>query len=433
MNEEYLKRMQEYLGNLFPKYLEALNNKNIRGLRLNKMVDKDYFDKIKDFKTEEIKDLPNSYKVLDEIKFGFHPLHHAGFFYIQDPSAMLPPLLIDEIKDKKLILDLCASPGGKAIELASICQDAIIVSNEIDYKRAQILYSNVERMGLKNVIVISNEPKTLLKQFSSCFDLILLDAPCSGEGMIRKLDFDLKWSQDYVNKCAKLDLELIDICDKLLKKDGLLIYSTCTFSKEEDENIILELVNNYQYETIEIKEELKKYVSSGFIPNTYRIYPFNNFGEGQFMGVLRKLSGNIKNIPTEYKNYKNEIFDHFCFANLGFKIEDIIIIDNIIYYQNHLKLNELKVLNYGAKLGEINKNIFKPDHYFFKAFGNSFKNKLEIDFLDDRVNRYLHGEQIEADVLDGYGVIILNQIPLGGFKAKNKVLNNLYPKGLRNF
>ncbi len=436
LNEVFLKRMQEYLGSEYEAFLASYNENNIRSLSLNKsVISNELFESIFDLKIEKIPYLDGGYYLLDEnVKMGFHPLHHAGAFYMQDPSAMCVVEAID-IPSNFLVLDLCAAPGGKSIQLASRLTNGILISNEIDKERAKALYSNIERMGLSNVVVTNNTPADFLVNFENTFDLILIDSPCSGEGMFRKypLSQDL-WSLENVNICHKRDIEIVDIAHRLLKKNGILIYSTCTFAKEENEDIISYLIEKYDYKQVDICDRLKSVLKEGFIPKTYRIYPHLIKGEGQFLAVLKKTSGEEKQLKNFNKFSKVKEFEEFCNKNLSIIINNIIKRkDDLYYYVAPFDLTGLRVLNYGVKLGELYNKRFIPNHNFFKSFSNYFLNHINFDYKDAIICKYLHGEQVSYEVANGYGVIKINNISLGGYKASSNNLNNHYPKGLRNY
>lgn len=436
LNEKFLQRMKEYLKDEYEAFISSYNNKNIRALTINEnVITKEEFENIFDLKISKIPFLPNSYYLLeDDVKIGFHPLHHAGAFYMQDPSASCVVESID-IPENFVVLDLCAAPGGKSIQLAQKLKNGVLFANEIDNSRAKILYSNIERMCLNNVVVTNNKPSDYLKNFEESFDLILVDAPCSGEGMFRKYPESQElWSLDNVNLCSTRDREILDIAYRLLKKDGILLYSTCTFAKEENEDIIEFLVNDYGFTQLDIKDTLKSVLKEGFIPKTYRFYPHLLEGEGQFLAILKKNCGGVKNPKT--LNKKEVIKEYLEFEKTAIKTSLNPIIRrnlDVFYSASNYDLSSLKVLNFGVKLGELNGKRFVPNHNFYKAFSNLFNNQISIDFRDEIVRKYLHGEQIQLDIKNGFGVLKINNIPLGGFKASNQNLNNHYPKGLRNF
>ena len=216
LNELFLNRMKDYLKEEFDAFLESYNNTNIRALTVNNNVlSNEMFESIFDLNIQKIPFVKNGYYLVeDNVKLGFHPLHHAGAFYMQDPSAMAVVESVDFPSDL-FVLDLCAAPGGKSIQLAQKLQNGTLISNEIDLKRAKILYSNIERMGLKNVIVTNNKPSDFLRNFEGCFDMILIDAPCSGEGMFRKYPESQElWSLENVRVCHDRDIEIVDIANK---------------------------------------------------------------------------------------------------------------------------------------------------------------------------------------------------------------------------
>lgn len=436
LNKDFLERMKEYLKEDYEAFIQSYDKKNIRAFTVNEsQISKEEFESIFDLKISKIPFLDNGYFLLeDDVKLGFHPLHHAGAFYMQDPSAMSVVESID-FNDNLFVLDLCAAPGGKSIQLAQKLKNGVLIANEIDPTRAKALYSNIERMGLKNVVVTNNKPQDFLKQFKGSFDMILIDAPCSGEGMFRKYpESQALWSLDNVNLCHNRDIEIVDCANELLKTGGILLYSTCTFAKEENEDIVKYLVDKYDYEQLDIKDNLKKVLKEGFIPKTYRFYPHEISGEGQFLAVLKKITGNIVE-PKKY-NKKESVkeFDEFQKANLKQSITNLVRRkDDIFYSATSFDLSSLKVLNYGVKLGEVTNKRFVPNHNFYKSFYYLFNMQIDIEFSSDLVKRYLHGEQIQYDVKNGFGVLKVNGIPLGGFKASNSNLNNHYPKGLRNF
>ena len=436
LNEVFLNRMKEYLGHEFDAFLDSFNDPNIRALQVNNsVISNEEFKRIFDLEIAKIPYLDNGFYLMEEnVKLGFHPLHHAGAFYMQDPSAMSVVESVD-FPDNLIALDLCAAPGGKTIQLANKLSNGIVVSNEIDSTRAKALYSNVERMNLSNVVVTNNHPKDFLKHFEGVFDLVLVDAPCSGEGMFRKYPESQElWTLDNVQLCHNRDIEIIDIAISLLKKGGLLIYSTCTFAKEENEDIVSYVLENYDFTQIDIKENLKSVLKEGFIPKTYRVYPHLVKGEGQFLAVLLKESGDVNSPRRVSKFVKNIELESFMKKSLSCNLNNVIQKgDNLFYSAIDFDISSLKVLNYGVKLGEIFNKRFIPNHNFFKAFSDLFVNHLNLDFKDELVRKYLHGEQIQADVDNGFGVLTINGVALGGFKATNNNLNNYYPKGLRNF
>ncbi len=434
MNEEYLNRMKTILKDKYELYIKALEEEPLRSIRLNN-IDYEIFTQNIDISLEKIPYDKDGYYLNNDKKYGNHPYHHLGAFYFQEPSAMMPVNLYD-FKGDELVLDLCASPGGKSSQIARRIPNGILVSNEIDSTRSNILFQNLERMSFSNVYITNNSSLDLANTFPNTFDVILVDAPCSGEGMMRKdsVARDM-WSKENVDLCAKRDIEIINNANKMLKSGGKLIYSTCTFSKEEDCDIVNYIIS-LGYKLLPIKEELYKYGEPGFLDNTLRVYPFNK-GEGQFMAILEKTSEN----SGSFKRFKKtidkdiQIVNKFIEDTTTLKTKDL----NIVKYKNRYYISvldvdnkKLNVKNLGVELGEVVKNRFEPYHHFYKVLGKYFKNKLELSILDSRVDHYLKGEEIVAEMPNGYGVFIIDNNVLGGFKASNNHLKNHYPKGLRN-
>lgn len=290
MNEMYLKRIESYLSSDdYKRFIDTFDDSPKYGFTLNhkKLYDStlDFFDIIKNWNLTRIYDSGKySYFTYDKetleekgIYPGKHPLYHAGLYYIQEPSSNMVLKDID-IKEDNKVLDMCAAPGGKSIQaLYSLDKDkgGMLYANDIDSKRIKAVYSNIERMGFLDTAKIYNKnPKYFLDEYSEYFDLVILDAPCSGEGMMRKSEIARsQWSIPLIEKCSKIQKELIDIATMLVKKGGILSYSTCTYAKEEDEDNVAYLLDKYKdYECI----------------NEKKIYHFENIGEGQFYATFKR-------------------------------------------------------------------------------------------------------------------------------------------------
>lgn len=433
MNEIYLERMKEYLGSLYNDYLESLKKEPVRSIRLNN-IDIDTFLKNTNMPLEKIPYDIDGYYLNDNLKYGTTIYHHAGGFYFQEPSAMMPVNLYD-FKGDEIVLDLCASPGGKSSQVLRRIPNGVLVSNEIDKKRSDILFSNLERLGFKNAVITNNSPKDLAKVFNGFFDVIVLDAPCSGEGMMRK-DEDARnqWSLENNKICHDRDIEIINEANKMLKKGGKLIYSTCTFDKAEDEEMV-EYIISLGYHLIPASDVIVNNSYKGFINNTYRFYPMKR-GEGQFMALLEKDSDEAFKPLKKLSNVNDKDLDvvkKFIKDNLTTTFKNIIKVGNYYYLAGlDADLSKLKVRNYGVELGEVEKGRFIPHHHMFKALGSFFKNKVVLDYNDPRILDYLHGEEIMVESSNGYGVLMVDNLVLGGFKASNGHFKNHYPKGLRN-
>ena len=428
MKEEFLKLMTNLLGDDYDDFIKSYNENPKRGLRSR--IDND-------IKKEKLKFGINEYMLLSDEKLGNSPIHHLGGIYLQEPSAMAPVNIID-INPNWNCLDMCASPGGKSGQIAERLTNGILISNEIDKKRCQILFQNMERMGYDNVIVLNNDPAYLVNNFKGFFDLIVLDAPCSGEGMFRKDSTAVDmWNLGNVEACAKRDELLLEYANAMLKKGGIIIYSTCTFSAEEDENQITNFLKKHDYSVVKPNNNVLESGVKGLIDGTIRFYPHNSVGEGQFMCAIKKNEEteaiNKKSKFKKLESNELKLVNEFLKDTVSNLELNLIKKNNQIYHLvSDVNLDNLNVLSYGVKIGEIDKR-FIPNHHFFKVFGKYFNNKLELKLDDPNVLKYLRGEQLDIEMKKGYGVIMIDGLSLGGFKSSDGVLKNLYPKGLRNF
>lgn len=428
---EFLNKMRTLLNEEFDEFEKSLNQPSVKALYVNQnKIDVDKFKNIVDFKIEEIPYEQAGFYI-DNQKYGRHPLHHAGAFYLQEPSAMFTVNAYN-FKGDELVLDMCASPGGKSIQIANRIPKGCLVSNEFVYARSQILFSNIERMGLKNVIITNEKPANLAKAYANCFDVCLVDAPCSGEGMFRKGDDVINhWNENLPTMCAKRQKEILISADKCLKQFGKLIYSTCTYSVEENEDIVNWLINNLGYSLIDINCDMPRGIN---MPNAVRLYPHKVKGEGQFVAVLQKNKENLEipsaglklNIDKSAENFVNSVltkkYDIYEFNKKSYFVPNVSLIKKNINY-----------VSLGVTIGENVKNRFEPFHNFFTAFGKNFKLQLNYDYNDLNIKKYLRGETLDVNLLDGYGVINASNCSLGGFKISKGMFKNLYPKGLRNF
>ena len=243
---QFTNNMKTLLGTDFEKYKKSMDEPSVRGLRINTIK-----TSIENFNAHFnlcVQDIPyekNGRVLLSQEKLGNLPIHMTGMIYMQEPSSMLPVSTIDYKGDEK-VLDLCAAPGGKSTQVASYVTDGLVVSNEIVTAIAKILFSNIERLGVKNSIILNDTPENISNNMQGFFDVVLVDAPCSGEGMFRKDNETIKeWSFDGILFNQERQLEILNCADKCLKQGGKLIYSTCTFSELEDEDVILKFLENH--------------------------------------------------------------------------------------------------------------------------------------------------------------------------------------------
>ena len=436
---EYLDYLKTILNEKEIELLEnAYDKEGLNGLRVNLL-------KATPDDISSIFELSKNHPFVSEafiydnnIRPGKDPLFNAGAYYIQEPSAMMPGYLI-EINENDKVLDLCAAPGGKSSQILSkLNNTGILVSNDISNKRAQILSENIERMGARNAYVVNEEIDKLEDKFYGFFDKVILDAPCSGMGMFRKnKEVKEDWTYNKALALSETNKKLIMQAYNCLKKDGMMVYSTCTFTKEEDEDVINYLLENTNASIIEIKQDESFYKSS--INGAIRLYPFKFEGEGHFICLIKCNDVHESNVRkgNKYASRKDiEIYKEFEKENLNIKLEGYFIKmgDDLHYLKEDLfSLDRLKVLRNGLHLGTIKKDRFEPNHALALALKKEdVKRFVDYDHLSVEVNDYLKGMTLKSTNQKGYVLICVNGISLGWAKDDNRILKNLYPKGLRN-
>ena len=437
--KEFIDKTKDIIPE-YEKFMEYLEQPNKKAITINtKKIGIEEFIKLFPYKITKIPYTKNGFYLEEDFKIGTNPYHHAGLFYSQDPAAQAPINSINIQSDWK-VLDLCAAPGGKSIQIAPQLTNGFLISNEYDKKRSQILYSNIERMGFDNVIITNDSSENISKQFEGFFDLIIVDAPCSGEGMFRKNDTSITdWSEKNIEKSVSRQKDILKNASTMVKKNGFILYSTCTYEPDENEKTIEWFTTNYNYEIINLNPTIDNYSIKGIktsvdTDKSRRFYPHIAPGEGQFVCLLKNNNDTSEksNTTSHKKPNPNElkIINEFL-KNIDKNIEPYII-NNKVYISPYNKLKDINIVSSGVQIGEVKHNYFIPNHNVFTTYGKYFKNKLNLTIDDSRLIKYLHGEEIQADVENGYGVILVDGYPLGGFKASNKNLKNHYPKGLRN-
>ena len=461
---EFENRMRTLLGDEFDEFAASYDGERYRGLRINALkmnaegrsASPDELELSAGY--ERIDWEPNGYYYNDADQPGKHPLHEAGVYYIQEPSAMAPvPML--RVMPGERVLDLCAAPGGKSTQLASALKGkGLLVTNEINPSRARILSENIERMGVPNAVVTNEAPAKLVPRFEGFFDKILVDAPCSGEGMFRKNDSALtEWSVANVKNCAERQAEILDCAAAMLKMGGTIVYSTCTFAPEEDE----ESVNNFVARHPEFK-----------LVKILRLWPHKVKGEGHFAAVLYKGEiaanegndgpenipegkgdggsenipkgkggGSSVNIPSimskgdakKIREYLEDIVCESCFEPGGIlgsgRLENYG--DSIYLVPSEMiSISGLKVLRPGLCIGTLNKGRFEPAHSLALAINPA--DCLRTVNLDVRgAADYIKGLTRNVEGEKGWTLVCVNGFSLAWGKNAGGILKNHYPKGLR--
>ncbi len=453
-SEKFKSRMKAILGDEYDSFIFEIENRDaIKGARVNETkISTDEFLKITKLDVTPISYTSDGFILNSGDGVGNTPEHHSGMIYIQDPGAMATANALD-IKNGYRVLDMCAAPGGKSGQAASKIGDGgFLLSNEFVPKRAKIIVSNFERLGIKNAIVTSLDTSELPKLFSDFFDLVIADVPCSGEGMFRKSSEALdEWSEENVESSAKRQKEILKNAPSLVKRGGYLLYSTCTYSIEENEAVVDDFLKaNPDFSLVDVLEELKQKTSDGIIfQGAYsnelnkcrRFYPHKSLGEGQFIALMQRASGS-SNEKILYKDTANAPSKEEALAIKKFFSENLIeeprgkaikVGENLVFSSHGMPIPPRSVFSAGVLLGTVEKGRLIPSHQFFSAYGNLFIRRENLSAGDARIAKYLHGEEIDAKEIDtnGYCVVTYEGVSLGGGKASLGKIKNHYPKGLR--
>ena len=442
---EFTDRMKGILGEEYPLFENALMDEPQKAFRVNtEKISVEDFTKINPFGDEKIPYSDTGF-YLNYEKVGNHPYHHAGLIYVQEPAAMVPAECLEIERDWK-ILDMCAAPGGKSSQLKNkLGSNGVLVSNEIISSRCKILTGNIERLGLKNVVTTCMDTKRLAEVFPKTFDMIMVDAPCSGEGMFRKEEIAItEWSLENVEKCAERQEEILENAVKCLKDGGYIVYSTCTFSLEENEMMVDKfLLNHPDFEIVPVKEEVYKNTADGVffegcscenISYSRRCYPHVTKGEGQFAAVLHNKNESFHDFKSIQKSEKvDKVVFEFLDGVLEEYDKDKVIMynRNPVYFTSDFNVDKGVAFSCGVTIGEIRKGYIQPHHQLFMALGDKFKRKINLSATSDEIKKYLHGEEIEVSCGNGWAVVLVDGAALGGVKVVNGTAKNHYPKGLR--
>ena len=450
--KKFDSRMKELLGEEYDLFLECFDKEYYTGLRVNNLkLTAEEFEKISPYKISPVPWTKNGFYYNKEDQPGKHPYYYAGLYYIQEPSAMTPAAMLD-VKPGDRVLDMCGAPGGKSTELAAKLQGkGVLISNDISHSRAKALLKNLEISGVKNAVVTSENPKKLVSYFEGYFDKILIDAPCSGEGMFRKKpSMTANWEKTGTLFYNEIQKEIIEYAARMLKPGGLLAYSTCTFSPEENEGTIQYFLENHPEFSV-IKVDTNQFFDSGKpqwlnrpdakeeLKNCIRIWPWKVKGEGHFLTILKKRDGenfiHEPYIPGKYK-WPEEFREFLKNIKIDFKENRLECVDNRVYYlpEDIVLMKGLRFLRTGLYLGDIKKNRFEPSQALASSLKIDEYNKvINLPKEDPNVIRYLKGETIEAGegFTSGWNLVCVDGFPLGWGKLTGTVLKNKYLPGWR--
>ena len=455
---EFEKKMKAFLGNEWDDFLYSYDNNRFQALRFNTLKVQSQEERMRILKTLKISSekkvswANEAYYFDENVRPGKHPYHEMGLYYIQEPSAMSAAALLAP-KPGMRVLDLCAAPGGKSTQLATYLGDSgLLVSNEINTQRSRILSQNIERMGIKNAIVTNEDSFVLASHFPGFFNAIQVDAPCSGEGMFRKLPEAIEqWSIENVAICAARQKEILDNAAVMLKPGGTIVYSTCTFSREENEDVIECFLERHPDFTLEEME---------------RFWPHKVDGEGHFVAKLvrrgcvdtdlkadrkTKKNKNSKNRKNETKpaltkeNMKllSEFLDETISEDMAAWIKNsrLVMFGEQLYRLPDMEVDikGLKVQRAGLHIGEFKKQRFEPSHSLALALKLSeAKNVVKLTWDDPQTTGFFNGQSVmlsdeqTAECKKGWALVCVDGYPAGWGKVNGAQVKNHYPKGLRN-
>lgn len=442
----FTDKMKRLLNDDYEQYIKSFNSKNYVGLRANtlKISPEDLKNKLP-FELENVPWCPSGFYYDENIRPAKHPYYYAGLYYIQEPSAMSTGATI-EINEGDRILDLCAAPGGKSTQVAAkLNGKGLLVSNDISTGRCKALLKNIELAGLSNAIVTNESPERLAERFPAYFNKIIVDAPCSGEGMFRKDSEAVKsWAIHKVEMCRQLQENILKSAATLVCDGGIIAYSTCTFDPLEDEGSINNfLKNNPDFELLEAdKYDLfdkgnPQWINGGLqeLTKCARLWPHKIKGEGHFLALLRRKCGNpfqdVEKIPQIKEKHLADFFAFQKeFTNLNYQENFEIHNSGLIAIPNGINLKGLRVVRSGLYLGELKTKRFEPSQAFAMSMKKeNAKNTIDFSIKDENVLRYLKGESFEAIGNDGWNLVCVDSFPLGWGKIQKNRLKNKYLAG----
>ena len=449
--KDFTAREKALLGDRFEELYTYATAQPARGVTVNTLrCTPDWFAAHTDFAAEPSKFCRTAFTTAADFRPGRHPWHHAGLLYAQEPSASAPAALLD-VRPGMWVADLCAAPGGKTSQLAAALQgQGLLLANEFVAARAEILRQNLERMGVTNAVITNEDTANLAKALPGQFDRVLVDAPCSGEGMFRKEAVAAAQHSDaLVAHCAELGAEILENAAALLAPGGVLVYSTCTFAPAEDEaQIAAFLVRHPEFTLCDLSgcgfgrpgEENR--APAGFAAGCCRrIWPADG-GEGHFMAKLQKAADaeapNPPKVkppkavkpPAEWLEFAKAYFPALVSRSLAGAGEWLLL---PAPGSEGLNTAKLRIVRGGVLAGSVLKKRFQPAHALFMAYGADCTNREELTLADPRTAAWLRGEEIDAATAqNGWCAVLVDGFPLGGGKVSGGRIKNHYPKGLRN-
>ena len=426
---EFLERIKTQLGEEYPEFLESLERPRAVALRFNPLKKE---ASGLPFVKEPVPWEPMGYYYDPEARPGLHPYHEAGVYYLQEASAMSAVTLLDPQPGER-ICDLCAAPGGKSTQIAGrLMGEGFLLCNEINPKRAKILSRNIERMGIANALVTNEHPQKLADHLPGYFDRVLIDAPCSGEGMFRKEEAAVTdWSPETVEMCARRQAEILDSGAALVRPGGRLVYSTCTFAPAENEQAVAKFLERHP----DFEPEIVN--APWFTPageGQFRMWPHKLLGEGHFGAVLRRKGEEEASGEFAPGEKLPKLWDTFA-SGLGIELPQgkTVTFGTSLYWApvEMPSLRGLKVLRPGLELGELKKDRFEPAHAL-ALWLSTCKCVEDLNSQGKEIENYMAGNVIASNK-KGWCLVTVDSYPIGWGKGDGVQLKNHYPKGLRRF
>lgn len=455
---EFENKMKAFLGNEWDDFLYSYDNNRFQALRFNTLKVQSPEERMRILKVlgissdKRVSWANEAYYFDENVRPGKHPYHEMGLYYIQEPSAMSAAALLAP-KPGMRVLDLCAAPGGKSTQLATYLGDSgLLVSNEINTQRSRILSQNIERMGIKNAIVTNEDSFVLASHFPGFFNAIQVDAPCSGEGMFRKLPEAIEqWSMENVAICAARQKEILDNAAVMLKPGGVIVYSTCTFSREENEDVIEYFLERHTDFTLEEMERFWPHKVDGeghFVAKLVRRGSINEFVEADRKTKKNKNSKNRKNetktaLTKENMKLLSEFLDETISEDMAAWIKNsrLVMFGEQLYRLPDMEVDikGLKVQRAGLHIGEFKKQRFEPSHSLALALKlNDAKNVVKLTCDNPQTIGFFNGQSVmlsdeqAAECKKGWALVCVDGYMAGWGKVNGTQVKNHYPKGLRN-
>ena len=425
--EAFLNRMQLQLGEEYNAFLESLERPRAVALRFNPMKGQ---QPDLPFVAAPVPWEKNGYYYDPESRPGLHPYHEAGVYYLQEASAMAPVTLLNPQPGER-VCDLCAAPGGKTTQIAGkMAGEGFLLCNEWSPKRAKILSRNIERMGVGHALVTNEHPQNLAKRFAGYFDKVLIDAPCSGEGMFRKEEAAVTdWSEETVQMCANRQAEILHSGAQLVRPGGRLVYSTCTFAPAENEEAIAAFLASHPDF---VPEEVP---APWFTPGpdgSFRLWPHKLLGEGHFAAVLRRTGDEeLPDAPTNGEKLPKEWQEFAKKLNITLPEGKAVMFGQSLYWApaEMPDIRGVKVMRPGLELGEVKKGRFEPAHAL-ALWLQDCATMQDLSWDSAEVRAYMHGETVPT-AQNGWCLVTVDGYSIGWGKGDGKILKNHYPKGLR--